>query len=61
MAMGVLKAEEAFLHISVGMAQIVCVELSDLYYSIFGHRFFIYVMVEELFLLNQENSYVMFS
>ena len=49
-----------FFHLSVGLAKILFMGLSDQYKS-FLKRFFISLMVEELFSLNQENPYVMFN
>ena len=50
-----------FFHLSLGEAEIFVCGVIRLEEFTVVDRFFVSFMVEELFLLNQENSYVMFN
>ena len=49
-----------FFHLSVRLAEVLSMGLSD-QYNLFVDRFRISLMAVELFLLNQENPYVLFN
>ena len=51
--------KNVFFHLSLEVAEILSAGLLDQFNSFFVDRFFISSVVDELFVLNHENSYVM--